>query len=310
MEIHDVEVLLATYNGEVYLETLLQSIASQREVRVHLRVSDDGSTDRTVEIIKRHRKSFESLYIHNGPGKGPKDNFLYLISKSQRKFVALADQDDVWEKNHLINSLSRLEVNKHTPAISFSAVEEIDSIGNSKQNIWPKIDKAPRLQNVLFENYARGCTIVMNRKFIDLISQKKENNAIMHDWWILIIALACGKVEYSTNPEVRYRIHADNFVGPKRKLSVKFLSIFKTFRTRNWSILSQLEEIYSAFRDEIKPEAKLQILELLKLNEKGLLARIKLLYLANINFAKIVSLTFWSRISYSVRCTDIRSSFK
>jgi glycosyltransferase involved in cell wall biosynthesis len=120
----NIEVLLATYNGAAYLGAFLESLAQQVGVSIDLRVSDDGSTDSTLIILESYRESFNSLVVTAGPEKGPSENFFSLIAKAKSKYVALADQDDIWEPTHLINSIDRLASSGDVPALSFTRVSE------------------------------------------------------------------------------------------------------------------------------------------------------------------------------------------
>jgi glycosyltransferase involved in cell wall biosynthesis len=133
----EVEVLLATFNGEKFLGEFLDSLYRQKDVRIHLVVSDDGSSDRTIEIIDSYRHLFESCKIFNGPCNGPSSNFFSLIENATYEFVALADQDDVWHPHHLISSVSRLSDTSNFPSLTFSAVMEFDNAKKSK-SIWPE----------------------------------------------------------------------------------------------------------------------------------------------------------------------------
>jgi glycosyltransferase involved in cell wall biosynthesis len=124
----EVEVLLATFNGEKYLGEFLVSLSRQNDVIIHLRVSDDGSTDKTLDIINSHKDLFESCMIFSGPCNGPSANFFSLIEKATYEFVALADQDDVWLPHHLISSINRVSATPEVPSMSFSAVAEFGKV--------------------------------------------------------------------------------------------------------------------------------------------------------------------------------------
>ena len=136
LDLPEVEVLLATFNGALYLSEFLNSLVQQHEVRIHLRVSDDGSTDGTLKIIDSYKNKFESCKIYSGPQKGPSANFFSLIEKATYDFVALADQDDIWLPNHLLSSIKRLSVTPDMPSMTFSAVMEFGKNLKS-ETIWP-----------------------------------------------------------------------------------------------------------------------------------------------------------------------------
>jgi glycosyltransferase involved in cell wall biosynthesis len=242
----EVEVLLATFNGELYLSEFLESLCSQQGVEIHLRVSDDGSTDGTLDIIDSYKNKFESCEIYSGPQKGPSANFFSLIEKATYGFVALADQDDIWLPNHLVSSIKRLAVTPDIPSMTFSAVMEFGE--NLKfESIWPNRFPGEDIRTILTENLARGCTIVLNSKAIDLIKFHPPENAIMHDWWILLLIYSSGSVTWSTLPEVRYRIHEKNAVGSQPIFQIRAKRFFKNIRGRRWAFVSQADELLRSY---------------------------------------------------------------
>lgn len=91
-----ISVCIATYNGEKYLEEQLDSILPQLDSRDELIISDDGSKDATLAIIKRYTAQDQRIKFFKGPGKGVIANFEFAINQSQGEFIFLADQDDVW----------------------------------------------------------------------------------------------------------------------------------------------------------------------------------------------------------------------
>ena len=133
----NVEVLLATYNGAAYLGEFLESLAEQVGVSIDLFVSDDGSTDSTLLILERYRGRFNSLIVTAGPENGPSENFFSLIAKAKSKYVALADQDDIWEPSHLINSVECLAFYEDVPALSFTRVSEFEDKPFNQSRLWP-----------------------------------------------------------------------------------------------------------------------------------------------------------------------------
>ena len=108
MKKNTVAILMATYNGEKFISQQLESILAQKEVDVHLYVSDDASNDNTVEIIKdfssRYPENFKKIF--NVKFRSPSKNFLSLFAKVPEiyDYYAFSDQDDVWFENKLKNS--------------------------------------------------------------------------------------------------------------------------------------------------------------------------------------------------------------
>lgn len=211
---HEVEVLLATFNGELHIRDFLESLAQQRTVEIHLLVSDDGSSDQTLAIIEEYRVKFKTLEIIPGPKKGPAENFFHLIKKASLEFIALADQDDIWLPDHLYNSINRLLLTRQKPSLTASRVWET-TFNSSTANIWPFDCNAQLFPRILFENQVRGCTIVFNKSFMNILNQLDNQAAVMHDWWIGITGWCFAEFTYSKNPEIIYRLHDKQAVGNK-----------------------------------------------------------------------------------------------
>ena len=246
LDLPEVEVLLATFNGELYLSEFLDSLCNQQGVRLHLRVSDDGSTDETLAIVNSFKNKFVSCKIYSGPQKGPSANFFSLIEKATYNFVALADQDDIWLPNHLVSSLNRLPAAQNVPSLTFSSVSEFGKDLES-ESIWPDRFPGKDIRTILTENLARGCTFVLNSKAINLIKLHKPEGAIMHDWWIILLLYSSGSVTWSTVPEVNYRIHRNNAVGSIPNFRVRLDRFIENINNRNWKILTQAEELLESY---------------------------------------------------------------
>jgi len=291
----NIEVLLATYNGAAHLGAFLESLAHQVGVSIDLRVSDDGSTDSTLIILEKYRKKFNSLVVTSGPENGPSENFFSLIAQAKSKHVALADQDDIWEPTHLINSIDRLASSEGKPALSFTSVSEFEKTPFNQSRLWPSKVNVDMPMFLFAENLARGCTIVFNKQALDAINRHKPAFAIMHDWWIALLISLIGEIKYTQIPEVNYRIHDDNFVGSQPSFRRR-LRRFYDSKKNDWSPAAQIREIYANYGEEIAPN-KLKFIEqtISGLTSDSILKRLR----ATLTSHRLRSLTiddFWIRI--------------
>ena len=263
LDLPEVEVLLATFNGELYLSEFLDSLVQQQGVKIHLRVSDDGSADGTLNIIDSYKNKFASCQVYNGPQNGPSANFFSLIEKATYEFVALADQDDIWLPNHLLLSLNRLAEDTNSPSITFSAVTEFGE-KLKYETIWPSRFPGEDIKSILTENPARGCTFVLNQKAVKLICLHKPMSAVMHDWWILLLLYTSGKVSWSEIPEVKYRIHSYNVIGGKHSFSIRLSKYINSLKNGDWKIVSQAEELLTRYGELMSIHKRLQLLSFLR----------------------------------------------
>src|ERR1700719_2334213 len=103
-------VLLSTYNGEAFLEAQLESLRAQTGVEVRLHARDDGSTDGTVALLRRHAGTWPSLVgLQSAENLGPAKSFLELLRTApDADFYAFCDQDDVWLPGKLARAAEAL----------------------------------------------------------------------------------------------------------------------------------------------------------------------------------------------------------
>ncbi len=212
-------VIMSTYNGEKYVEEQLDSIIRQDvDASVTVYIRDDGSTDGTIEILKKYaaRHSEAHLVIDAAVNRGASGSFLAAMRECpDADIYAFSDQDDIWEQGKLRAAALAL-ADKDGPALWFSDYSVVD--GNL--NIIKKSGMGtPCLDQfkVLFYNNIPGCVIVFNRALLDEIRKLKIETVRMHDVVALNIAMLTGHVIYDERVFHRYRQHGDNVLGYTHK---------------------------------------------------------------------------------------------
>lgn len=244
----DLTILMATYNGEKFLKEQLNSFSRQTYQDWELWVSDDGSTDRTQDILRTFtRESGHSVVVLNGPKSGFVANFLSLSCNcnSASRFFAFSDQDDIWNNDKLENAVHFLEsVPDNVPALYCSRTEIVDqfALPTNPATYSPLMKLPPSFSNALVQSIAGGNTMVVNRAAKKLLEDFGGVIEVpSHDWWMyLIITGVGGKVFYDPHPSLLYRQHARNIVGSNRSLIGLFSRFFKfldgqfqTFNNKN-----------------------------------------------------------------------------
>ena len=218
MQQDKVAVLMATFNGEKFIEEQIDTIFRQKGVTLNVFISDDGSSDNTLTVIHNLQKKYKNLYIlkphpsNLGPGK----NFYRLIKslpKDDYDFVALSDQDDVWKQEKLsraVDLLKKLNIDGYSSDVI--AVKE-----NLEETAYIKKSYPQKKYDYLFEGPGPGCTFVLNKhlfsKLHDFLTQTQTNFAY-HDW--LIYAFARSKKfswHIDDRPNILYRQHNSNYFG-------------------------------------------------------------------------------------------------
>lgn len=229
------DLLLATYNSEKYLAELLESLLEQTHKDFVLLVSDDGSSDRTLKILEefaprfRHRPRIVSPDKRQGSASA---NFNHLLAQSTADYVMLVDHDDIWHQEKVARGLTAVEaaeakLGKDTPALCHGDLEVVDAAGTKvRGSFWQMRQIDPRcsrrLKRSLIHASVVGCTTTLNRALVEAVLPIPEE-AVMHDWWITLVASATGTVTFETAPQISYRIHGNNVSNPHEASAAKAL---------------------------------------------------------------------------------------
>lgn len=254
-----VAILLSTYNGEKYLAAQLESLVSQEYQNWEIHASDDGSTDRTLEILESYRERLgtDRLSIYRGPGRGFAANFMSLVRREeiQASYFAFCDQDDIWAKEKISTAVRCLDEGELVPALYCSRTRLVDQNG-VEMGYSPLFPGRPCFESALVQSIAGGNTMVLNSPARQLVSRTPVTLSIVsHDWWAyLLVSGSGGRVHYDPTPQVDYRQHANNLMGSNRRLSERLSRLKKmfdgTFRAWTTANLAALE----CFRQELTVE--------------------------------------------------------
>jgi glycosyltransferase involved in cell wall biosynthesis len=207
-------ILLSTYNGGLYLKDLLDSLYSQVYQDFDIFVRDDGSLDNTRDILGQISCTHGRVYISCGENLGVVESFFNLLCSAPDSYdyYAFCDQDDIWQNNKLSSAIDQIEANDPgIPLLYFSRVEFVDA--KLSHLGYSDIPQEVSFEHTLVENLAPGCTMVINRSARKLIFSNLPEFALMHDWWVLLVISAFGKVMYDSEPKILYRQHSSNVVG-------------------------------------------------------------------------------------------------
>lgn len=252
-----VQVLLSTYNGEKYIKEQIESILEQEEVQISLLIRDDGSCDKTVEIVEKLIKENKNITFYQGRNIGPARSFMDLVTKSgEFDYYAFADQDDVWKSKKLISAIHMLKNKKDTPSLYMSALEIVDENLNLVEI--KKVSGNFCLEGELIKNFATGCTQVFNKKLCDIIKSYNPSYLIMHDSWITRVCYAIGgNVIIDENAYIQYRQHVNNVLGYKDEGFQKFRRQFKiAFIDKISMRVNMAKELKNGYEAMLTEEAK------------------------------------------------------
>lgn len=239
-----IEILLATFNGEAFLEELLTSISLQTHTDWVLNVADDGSTDRTLDILKSFQNKFDDqVFITvNTRRKGASENFMGLMSGAKYDLIAFCDQDDVWltdKLSRLYNEYTkqeRLLKDRLSPILIYSDAKVVDKKLDTLQPSLLQLNKtlassSHSFNSLKFRNCITGCTVLTDRKALGMaltnataLFHKFKTGVVMHDHWLgLVVSINSGVIARVDDTLVLYRQHENNAVGAVKTYSLKSL---------------------------------------------------------------------------------------
>ena len=253
-----VDILLATYNGEKYLKEQIESILNQTYSEIRVIISDDASTDGTIKIIEEFVKKDKRVEAYfRDKNIGSNQNFEFLLSKVVSKYYMFSDQDDVWQKSKIENSVAKLITSSAGLVCTdlTLADENLNSLNvtfNTKMGYENKLKKLNDWKMVYLYNVVTGCTIISKKEYIKYILPFPKNKNILHDHIVSLIVGSKSKIEYLDAPTIYYRQHKKNQVGTK-----KYTDKFRSFEeTRNYLIDLKLSifNTYLEIGDRINSE--------------------------------------------------------
>lgn len=204
---------MSTYNGGERIIKQLDSIFSQQGVDVECFIRDDGSKDgNTHDVLKNYMQRESRLKVEFADNVGWQRSFLLTLSKVPKAdYYAFSDQDDVWMNDKLYKSISELE--KHNPekALLFhcnriSCTPDLKALSVQA----PKVPCPLSKKNALTQEYAQGCSVVINNTARNLVCRHFPSETVPHDFWTGLICYYFGEVYYSPEPLFYHINHGGN----------------------------------------------------------------------------------------------------
>lgn len=201
-----ISVCIATYNGEKYIKEQIASILKQLEEKDEIIISDDGSNDETINIIKSFQD--KRITIIEGPHKGsPIWNFENALKRASGDYIFLADQDDVWLENKVCIMMENLK--KYDCIISDAIVVDGNLNQTSPSFFHSNNTKTGITYNLLIKNGYLGCCMAFRRNILEK-SLPFPKNIPMHDIWIGNVASSKYKVKFISDKLILFRRHGHN----------------------------------------------------------------------------------------------------
>jgi rhamnosyltransferase len=209
-------VLLASHNGMRWVDEQIQSIHAQRDVHAEVVVSDDLSTDGTLEYLK-NSSDIRLLSSEKGFGSAGK-NFFYLLKNADFNdydYIAFSDQDDIWHPDKIVSAIECL--------LKFSCdgySGNVTAFYSDGRKVLLNKSQPQTEFDYLFEGAGPGCTYVISHKLASLVKEQLIKHDVtvdsieLHDWLTYAIARSHGMKWYiDSRPFLLYRQHENNSLG-------------------------------------------------------------------------------------------------
>lgn len=284
-EIHRVAVLLPTYNGGRFLAAQLNSLLAQTMDNFVVVTRDDGSSDESREIIRAYQsKHPQHFHVVESDGRnlGPCGNFSFLMQYTldhkrelnlESAYMMLCDQDDVWEMDKIAIEMQVMEeMEAGDPDLPILVHSDLKVVSDSEELIAESFIRyqglnASRnsLRGILLSNTVTGATALMNERLIRK-SLPIPEAAMMHDWWLALVAAAFGSIKYIPEQLVSYRQHDRNVLGARQHRPLRNLngrSLLNLFALNSNPILKplafQAQAFASLYGGELGMVARLRV---------------------------------------------------
>ncbi|MDR2548602.1 MAG: glycosyltransferase family 2 protein [Desulfobulbus sp.] len=263
-----IDILLATFNGETFLREQWDSLLGQSYTNWRLIIRDDGSSDHSVEMIREFKRQNPEKILFDDEdcqSKGACGNFSCLLGKSTSDYIMLCDQDDVWRPDKVSKTIELMKsieqkYGHDKPILIHTDLRIVDE---QLQPIFSSLLKyqhlsphsGSQMHRLLTQNIATGCTMMINRPLLKLATPIPKK-AIMHDWWLALIAALFGKISFLDESTILYRQHHKNCVGAKRWGIGRMVFQIQHFEAACKAMLHTMEQakaILELYRDQIPP---------------------------------------------------------
>jgi len=291
-----IHIILATYNGEIYLRRQLDSILQSYE-DFCLHIFDDGSSDATVEILQEYQTMCPSRIkvSVNEQNLGCTRNFLNGLKTvyeevkekeattlsavqadgtgrkvASRNYFMFCDQDDIWypEKLSITQKAMRKLEKKYGFDVPFLVFTDAVVTGANGEEIAPSFIAQNKLnpyavstERILTENKCIGCTSMMNEKLVQLLTEVPEQ-ARYHDWWMALLATSFGRMSYLKRTTLSYCQHGNNVVGVQKFTFYVRQRLFSLKKQKEMLLATQQQAAeFLAIYGEVLTEEKTKVIE-------------------------------------------------
>lgn len=200
MEKKTVSVVMYTYNGERFLREQMDSILAQTYPIHEIIISDDCSTDGTIDILREYAAKHTFIKIHqNARNIGFNSNFYHAFNRATGEYIAISDQDDIWSTQKVEKLIEKITLDKkYNLCFSHSTFSDSQQIN--------QIPSPLNAEALLFNNCIPGHAMLLKKEFITNLPLWK-NIGFYYDWWLIMNAALENSVVECKESLVWHRIY-------------------------------------------------------------------------------------------------------
>ncbi|MDH1815220.1 glycosyltransferase [Comamonas aquatica] len=257
-----IAIIISAYNAEKYIKEQVESILNQVDVNVFLWIRNDGSVDRTLEILRTEFGTDSRVVVTDGDNLGAAESFLQAIFECdyQCQYYGFSDADDVWVANKLKLSIEKIKISSSSNPIAVATQMKV--VDQNLQTIG--LTDPPRIglkfNNAVVQTVASGASILMNQSAFSLLRSYRPKSVVMHDAWIYLLITAFGNFLYLDQPTILYRQHGNNVFGTSHGFKRRFLNRINRIKRKS-PYKKQAVEFFSAFGEQLSAENRVVIEE-------------------------------------------------
>lgn len=228
-------VLLISFNGIRYIEKQIISILQNIDFEDELIISDDGSTDGTIELIEEYKEKYPNIMLVKGPHKGIAANLSNAFSYSTGEIVLFSDQDDEWLQGKVkaikdTFERSKVDVIMHD---GYICNENNDVIESDNTIFIKRKARHGVFPNIIKSTYY-GCCMAFRRSFLQKYMPLPDN-LLAYDQFLGLCAERIHSVMFIDKPYIKHRYHNANQSNRQplyKQIKYRFVIIIQFIRNR------------------------------------------------------------------------------
>lgn len=242
-----VSVALAAYNGAPYICTQIDTILACLTDGDELVISDDGSTDETLSIIRSVISRDSRVRLTAGPRRGVIANFEHALGQCSGELIFLADQDDLWlpEKVDVVSAIFAADAEVMCVVHDMEVVD--DDLGILHSSYFKARGSRSSLMSNLIRNSYVGAAMAVRASLL-AIALPIPPTASMHDLWLGANGALFGRTTLFPGILGRYRRHGSNLTklnspGPLRLMLLSRARMAALLLRQSWRYRAVLREV-------------------------------------------------------------------